>query len=170
MLLQESDLCNRLQKETLLKKIEGEPENFSLLLDWSLLAKKPLGWRAAWLLRQISVKNDARILPAIDRVISNYSKFDESQKREWLKNLYEQPLTDEQEGMLFDLCITDWQKIGHHPALRASSLQLVFRILKKYPELIQEVNHLMVEDYLSPLSPGIRRSLEKQWLKLSASS
>lgn len=166
MLLKESHLCQRLQKDMLLKMIQDEPGNFPNLISWSLQDEQPLGWRATWLLKQIIRKNDERLVPHIDQAISHYPNFDESQKREWLKIFLFQALSEEQEGRLLDFCLNDWQRITHHPALRASAMSLTIQILKKYPELTQEVQHLMQEEYLSALSPGIRRSLEKQWTAL----
>ena len=163
MVLQEADLTTRIHKESLLAKIKSDKDNFSKLLRWSLLNAQPLGWRATWLLRQIVEKRDPRIAKVISQVIEQYRQFNHSQRREWLKMLIDQHISEDEEGQLFDLCIEEWKQIHNQPALRASAIFLVFSFLKKYPELINELNHLMTADYLDELSPGIKKGVLTQW-------
>jgi len=168
MELQVSDLTSRIHKDSLLEKIKSEETNFHKLLQWSLLDEQPLAWRATWLLRQITAKNDSRIALVISEVIAGYPGFNHSQRREWLKLLSNQNFTEEQEGELYDLCLSEWKNIANQPALRASAIDLLFTILKKYPELTNELAHLMTSDYLDALSPGIKKGVVKQWNHFSA--
>ena len=163
MEVQESDLTNRIHKESLLSKIKSEEVNFQKLLLWSVLPEQPLGWRACWLLRQLIKKRDHRIEQVIPEVINQFGQFNHSQKREWLKILIHQTLSEDQEGEVYDLCIDEWKNIHNQPAVRASAILLIFSILKKYPELVNELNHLMTTEYLEALSPGIKVGVIKQW-------
>ncbi|MEO1256034.1 MAG: hypothetical protein AAFY41_14285, partial [Bacteroidota bacterium] len=105
----------------MLEKIQSEKENVDLLLNWGLLDEQPLGWRAAWLLRLVLKKNDPRLKDRLSEILSRFSSFSESQKREWLKTMEHQTIEEDQEGILFDLAITEWRNIHNHPALRASA-------------------------------------------------
>ena len=163
MKLLKTDLTQRIHKESMLRKVRADENNINLLLEWSMLKEQPLGWRAIWILKQVLKKNDPRLLPHIDKVLDHFTTFNESQKREWLKTLEHQLINEDQEGLLFDLCVTEWKKIQNHPALRASSIQVIFKLLKKYPELKDELNHLMGAEYLETLSPGIRRIILRNW-------
>lgn len=165
--LQESDLTTRIHKDSLLEKIKSNEANTAKLLTWSIQSDQPLGWRATWLLRQVIATKDDRITPLVGQIIDSYPGFNHSQKREWLKLLINQEFTEEEEGRLYDLCILEWKNIHHHPALRASALLLIFAILKKYPELTNELNHLMTADYLDELSPGIKKGIMKKWNDLT---
>lgn len=168
MILQQKELLTRIHKEALLSKIRSEEQNVDLLLAWSQLTQQPIGWRATWLLRQVLKKNDTRLHPHIPSVLKKFSDFNESQKREWLKAMRNQSMNEEEEGMLFDLSINEWRTISRHPALRASAAVIIIRVLKNYPELNREIQHLFEEHYLTSLSPGIRRSLEKSLQKLKS--
>ena len=167
MRLQKSNLTERIHKESLLEQIRSEDENTILLLEWSQLLEQPLGWRATWMLRQVLAKNDPRLKNHISAVLERFPNFNESQKREWIKLLEHQETSDDEEGILYDLCMLEWKNIHNHPALRASAILVVFKILKKYPELANELNHLMSSDYLESLSPGIKRVIIKNWNLIS---
>ncbi|NQZ78034.1 MAG: hypothetical protein HRT61_18315 [Ekhidna sp.] len=167
MILKRSDLTQRIHKESLLAQIQSDTNNFDLLLTWSLESDQPVGWRSAWLLRQILKVKDSRLSGKIAVMLSRFQTFNESQKREWLKALLNQELTDEEEGVLFDFCMSEWQKISNHPALRASAIQVIFKILTAYPELKDELTHVMTPEYTESLSPGIQKGVLKSWNKIS---
>ncbi len=167
MILRKEDLTERIHKDSLLEKIRSEERNIDLLIAWSKLPDQPLGWRSTWLLRQILKDDDPLIQPHIKVVLELFTTFNESQKREWLKTLETQKIGEDEEGVLFDHCITEWKKIHNHPALRASAVLVIFKILKKYPELKEELTHLMTTEYLEALSPGIRKSVVKVWNKIN---
>ena len=153
----------------MLTNIRSEVKNIDLLLQWSIRTDQPLGWRSVWLLRQVLKKNDPLLQPYIPKAIELFTTFNESQKREWLKLLGNQDLDDDPEGFLFDHCINEWKKINNHPALRASAGNILFKVLKKYPELKEELNHLMTSDYMESLSPGIKRIIIRTWKDLEKS-
>lgn len=163
MILKKTDLTQRIHKETILDKIRSEKENFNLLLKWGQLSEQPLAWRSVWLLRQILERNDPRLKSSISEIISLFSSFNDSQKREWLKVLESQNLNADDEGVLFDLCVNEWKKISNHAALRASATRIIFSVLKKHPELKEELSYLMTHDYVEALSPGIRKGVLKSW-------
>jgi len=167
MRLQKSNLTERIHKESLLEQIRSEDGNTLLLLEWSQLLEQPLGWRATWMLRQVLTKNDPRLKDHISAVLERFPNFNESQKREWMKLLEHQETSDDEEGILYDLSMLEWRNIHNHPALRASAILVVFKIIKKYPELVNELNHLMTQEYLEALSPGIQRSVLKSWNSIS---
>ncbi|MEM7296884.1 MAG: hypothetical protein AAF391_01295 [Bacteroidota bacterium] len=153
----------------MLTKIRSDDKNIDLLLQWSIVTDQPLGWRSVWLLRQILKKNDPILRPHIQKALDLFTTFNESQKREWLKLLENQDLDDDEEGFLFDHCINEWKRINYHPALRASAASILFKVLKKYPELKEELSHLMTSEYMESLSPGIKRITIRTWKDLETS-
>ena len=163
MNLTKADLLGRIHKDSLVETIQASDENVGLLLSWSLSTAQPLGWRSTWILKQIIRKNDPRIGPYLSQAIDRFSHFNKSQQREWLKILAHQKLTEEQEGLLFDSCIAEWKNLGNQPSLRSSAIEIVFSILKKYPELHHEMVHIMTKEYVETLSAGIRKGVVKKW-------
>ena len=166
MELKQTDLTTRIHKESLLEKIKASESNIEKLFQWSLSTEQPLGWRATWMMKQLLRKNDPRLVPFVAPALDRFMEFNESQKREWLRTLLDQQISEDEEGKLFDLCINEWKKIHNHPALRSTAIQHLIKIIKKFPELKGELNHLMEAAYLESLSPAIKKSAMKQWQSL----
>ena len=68
-------------------------------------------------------------------------------------------LTERQEGILFDKCISIWEDINKSPSVRSFAFLIITNTVKKYPELISEISFLTQGHYVETLSPGIRRSV-----------
>ena len=70
-------------------------------------------------------------------------------------------LNDEQEGRLFDICVSLWEKIGKVPSIRYTAFRFIIQTAKKYPELSSEINYLTEDQFLETLSPGVKRGVAK---------
>ncbi len=82
-------------------------------------------------------------------------------QRELLKILYRMELSEEQEGIVFDLCMNVWEQVGKAPSVRHNAFRMISRIASKYPGLSNEIAMITQEHYLETLSPGVRRSVMK---------
>ena len=67
-------------------------------------------------------------------------------------------LTENQESLLFDVCLTIWEDIAKSPSVRGTAFKFLLKIVKKYPELSEEIGHLTQSHYTESLSPGIKHS------------
>ncbi|MFO7922173.1 MAG: hypothetical protein R6U58_00595, partial [Bacteroidales bacterium] len=65
------------------------------------------------------------------------------------------------EGCLFDLCITIWEKIHYRPSVRWHAFNTIVGIAKRHPYLFNEINFLTEDHYLDTLSPGIKNSIDR---------
>jgi hypothetical protein len=162
MIFSKDQITGRIHKESLIKEIIDNKKSLDQLKKWSLEKEDPLGWRATWLLRQVCQKNDPDMQDLLKIVVEAFPSYNESHKREWLKVIKSIDVSEEHMGILFDYCITEWQRIHNHSALRMESMLFILRIVNLYPELRTEIDHLLTKEYLDPLSPGIRKSLQKQ--------
>jgi len=70
-------------------------------------------------------------------------------------------LNEQQEGVVFDLCMNMWETIQKAPSVRHTAFKMIVRITEKYPDLKKEIAFITRNHYLETLSPGIRRSVEK---------
>jgi urate oxidase len=70
-------------------------------------------------------------------------------------------LTEKQEGILFDKCMNIWEDISKSPSVRGFAFQIIITTVKKYPELISEIEFLTQNHYLETISPGIRHSIKR---------
>lgn len=152
-------------KEGLLQYLKDNPNAFVPLLELSLL-NTPEAWRGSWLVGHTMQKNDERIQPYVDKLISKLLSYKEGHQRQVLIILINMNLDDEQEGLLFDYCLNIWENIKIIPSTRVTAIKYILKIVDKFPELKPEVTLWTQEMYLDTLSPGIKTSLLKQVKKL----
>lgn len=162
--MQESlrDMLNaRLRKEELTTFIEKNPDQFDQVIKIALTDQQPEAWRAAWLLNQCMKENDKRLKPHIKAILKLIVTRKDGHQRELLKVLYKMKLSEKQEGLLFDVCMTIWETINKSPSVRGTAFMYLIRIFEKYPELNNEIEHLTQSHYTATLSPGIKHSFDK---------
>ncbi len=141
--------------------LTDHPEQFDEALRVALEDTENVGWNASWMLWHSMKKNDPRILPHVDDFIASLLNRQSGFQREILKILLKMELDENQEGLLFDRCITLWKSIHKQSSVRMISFQYLIAMSKKYPELSPEIDFLTQKQYIDPLSPGIKRSLLK---------
>lgn len=69
--------------------------------------------------------------------------------------------TEHQDSILYNQCVVLWESVRLIPSVRLFAFKVIMSFVKKYPELEPELSALVQPQYLSPLSPGIRRSIQK---------
>ncbi|GAA4840755.1 hypothetical protein GCM10023331_27190 [Algivirga pacifica] len=153
-------LTQRHTKEQLLAILNEHPEWTEELIDLAVSGRHPEGWRAAWLLGFVADKY--RLQQRVGELIATLPDKSDGYQRELLKRIQELTLNEEQEGELFDYAVQIWESIGKIPSVRSMAMNLMLAIIQKYPELKEELTYLLEEEYLSTLSPGIRKGLEKR--------
>lgn len=148
-------------KEEMIRYLSEHPEDFEEAIQLAVTDKQPYSWRAAWLLWSCMEKNDARMKPYVETILEVLPTRKEGQQRELIKILYNMELEDAYEGRLFNLCMDVWEQIHKTPSVRLNALQLLVRIARKYPELMNEIVLLTQEQYTETLSPGVKHSISK---------
>ncbi len=157
----QSILTLSLRKEKLVAFLRKNPSLFDETIEVSLGNEKPQSWRAAWLIGHLIAKNDKRIKPHIKSILKVIKEKEDGHQREFLKILIKMNLSEKQEGILFDKCISIWEDINKSPSVRGFAFLIITNTVKKYPELISEIGFLTQEHYTATLSPGIRHSVIK---------
>jgi len=150
-----------MMKAELMAHLKEHPEYFEEAVQLGLSLTDPFNWRAVWALREAYGKGNIKLLPYLDEIIDTLPKTKEGHQREWLKTVMAYPLNEEQEGKMFDICLTLWEQPGKAPAIRHSAFIFLARVIKKYPELWNELAPITDEEYLDSLTPGVRHSVEK---------
>ncbi len=145
----------------MISHIAAHPENFTELIELTLSDKQPYSWRAAWLLWSCMEKNDQRLLCHIQQLISSIPYRKDEQQRELLIILQKMKLTEDAEGLLFDICISIWEAVHKKPSVRMNALKLILKIAKPYPEMLNEISYLTQEQYLEGLSSCARTAITK---------
>lgn len=154
-------LDKRLDKDFLIQLFQEQQEVHNAAIQLALSNQEPQAFRATWILSHCTKKNDARIVPFVNDFIKELPKKKDGHQREILKILEKITLDDEQEGRLFDCCMTLWENIAKAPAVRYVSFRILHKVCEKYPELSGELEFICQEQYLESLSPGIQRIVRK---------
>jgi len=141
--------------------LKAHPEEVDEAVRLALGDQRPFCWRAAWLLYHCLQPNDPRILPKIDSIIGCLPEKEDGHQRELIKILLLMDLNEQQEGVVFDLCMNMWETIQKAPSVRHTAFKMIARITEKYPDLKKEIAFITQDRYLETLSPGIRRSVER---------
>lgn len=104
-------------------------------------------------------ENDKRLNDYTGRLIEILPTVGDKQARELLIILQHLDLKEEFEGKLFDICMDIWEKIGKKPSVRYNAFKLIINIVKKHPELYQEIKFLLESQYLDSFSDAARKSI-----------
>ncbi|MBU0474073.1 MAG: hypothetical protein KKF62_07900 [Bacteroidetes bacterium] len=159
-------LTGALRKEQMVDFLKKNPTLFDETINISLGDYQPESWRAAWLIKHYMNKNDKRITKYINAILKVLVNKKDGHQRELLKILLAMELTEKQEGILFDKCITIWEDINKSPSVRSFAFLILTNTVKKYPELMVEIGFLTQNHYTESLSPGIRHSIVRVINKL----
>ncbi len=155
------------KKEAMIAYVKANPNLFPTLLAASLNNDYTHAWRCTLLLGHIITKNDKRVLRVADDYINNLLALNhDGHQRQVLIILDKITLGEEQEGRLFDKCMTLWEDVNKIPSTRTRAFWMLVKIAKPYPEIRQEIKHFTTEYYLKTLSPGIRIIIEREIVKL----
>ena len=148
-------------KQEMITYLETHPEQFEAVVSIISTNQHPHAWRATWMLGHCMDKNDSRIQGQLDTIIKALPGKKDGHQRELLKVLEKMELGEEQEGALFDVCVTIWETINKSPSVRMTAFKFFVKLAKKYPELKNEIRFLMEEHYVTTLTPGVKRTFEK---------
>ena len=148
-------------KNEMISFIKAHPEYFDEAIELAIQDKQPYSWRAAWVLWSCISKNDPRIQKYIPLIIESIDGKTDGHQRELIKILLEMDLNEEQEGYLFDLCVSLWEHLDKKPSVRFTAFKFINKTAGKHPDLANEIRLLAQEKYLRTLSPGVHRSIVK---------
>ncbi|NSW45985.1 MAG: hypothetical protein HPY79_09255 [Bacteroidales bacterium] len=149
-------------KKQMVLYISSHPESFDELLALALNNNSKLSWRAAWMIHHFMHDNDVRLQKHIKKMITLLPDVNESSQREFLKIISRMNIYNKDEGILFNHCISIWEKINKSSSIRYHAIKTVMRIAHKYPELTNEIDFFLQDHYLETLSPAIRKILIRE--------
>ncbi len=136
-------------------------EDFKEAIQLAISDKQPYSWRAAWLLWSCMEENDQRIQRYIKNIISTISTKNDDHQRELFKILHQMELSEEYEGILFNVCLNVWKKINKKPSVRFNAFKIIVKIAQKHPDLSRELVFITQNQYMISLSPTVKKSISK---------
>lgn len=159
-------LKTKFDKDGLVAHLCRYPDQIEAAIQLMLGAKQPQGWRATWILKSILKDNDPRLGGRIDELLAGLPIRPDGHQRELLHILLGYDLDDEQEGLVFETCLSLWTNIRKSPSVRYLALRHLAVLVKKYPELAQELELVSDSAYMESLSPGIRNACKRMITEL----
>jgi hypothetical protein len=161
-------LVNKFSKDELLSFIKKNPDQFINVYNIAKTNNQPQAWRATWLLNQIIVKDDKRLKNETSSILKLIPNCNEGHQREWLRVLEKIKVKEDEESVLFGICIDIWKDILKSPGVRIIAFRILVNITKKYPDLIDEIKLLTQNHFTETLSPGIKNSFIKLEKEMSS--
>ncbi len=153
-------------KADMISYLSIHPEDFEELIKLAISDKQPYSWRAAWLLWSCMEENDKRIQVYVEPIIDIISYRRDNQQRELLKILHLMEMNEKLEGLLFNHCVSVWEKINKRPSVRFNAFKVLVKIVKKHPDLFHEISILTQYQYIDSLSPAVKKSVSEMLLML----
>jgi hypothetical protein len=154
-------------KAEMIAYLQGHPEDFEEAVMLAIGNKQPWSWRAAWLLWSCMKKDDPRIRRHIPAIIDALPAKADGHKRELLKILQEMELSEDQQGVLFNICADVWEKIAQSPSVRYQAFRFMVTIARQYPELANEISLFVRPQYTDSLSPGIKKGVLRMMAEIN---
>lgn len=155
------------KNELLISHLKAHPHLFPQLIKEACNIKYDKAWRCAMLIGHLMDKNDSRILPHINSFITALANTkSDGLQRQILVILDQMNFTEDQEGILFNHCLTIWETLSKIPSTRIRAFWMMEKISTAYPELQKELQHFTTPYYTETLSPGIKAYFSKKRIQL----
>jgi len=143
---------------------KANPGYFEHLIEASLSVDYNKAWRCAMLIGHIARINDSRLQSHVDSFINTLMQIKiDGHQRQILVILDKMKLIEDQEGKLFNYCLTNWENISKIPSTRIRAFWMMEKIAENYPELKKELKYFVTAYYTETLSSGIKHIVLKKY-------
>lgn len=153
-------------KQEMIDFIDESLEDKQKLVAIMLLDHHPQSWRATWIMAHFVAETTNTVVINPDDILDVVLLKKDGHQRELLKVIYQLPLTDEQEGKLFNICITLWETVSKSSSVRVTAFKGIVTTVRNYPDLYSEISFLVQSQYMDSLSPGILNTCKKLFSSL----
>jgi 8-oxo-dGTP diphosphatase len=144
------------------------PAIFLKLFEYSLSTDKRLAFRASWTLTKVCDRFPEIIYPYLEQIVENLSKINnESSLRSFLRiiSLSElEKISSRKQGLLADFCFSALNSGFSAIAVKAYSMEILYKLSLVYPELANELSTsigILMEDGSAGITSRGRAILKK---------
>ena len=148
--------------------IGEDPVLFQKVLDFALEDRDVFAQRASRVIQLSAIKYPHLIKPHLNKIIKSFPDFRNSGlKRNMLRHLskHTMELTEEQHGILLDVCYKFIMSSDEKPAIKVYSMDILYDISNQYPDLKKELISC-IENIMPTASEGIKSRSKKMLKKL----
>ena len=152
-------LLNNLSKET--KKWAAnicvkQPPILEQVWLWLKTADDPLKWRACWIFEEVCIQHNHIKYQYLEKVAKLYTKTShESLQRMLGKILTSTNVPDDYESIILNTAFERFQDPQKAIAVRVHAMQIAFNLVKKYPDLKNELKST-IQHYYDTGSRGFK--------------
>lgn len=141
--------------------IGSDQSRFDELMELFLKGEYRVTQRAAWVLRFCAEEEPQLIIPHLKAMVDNLENpLHDSNKRNTIKVLTFVDIPEKLLGKLADICFDFLASPKEAIAIRVFSMQLLFKICQREPDLANELK-LLIEDHYPHGSAGFKSSGRK---------
>lgn len=135
-----SDIPSAAEKALVVEQVCRTPDQFRLLLEWSLHEKDPLAWRAAWIMDSCDEQQPGLARPFVGPIIRKLPGITSTGViRSLLRMLCRQEIGEDDQGLLIDLCFGYMVSELYPVAVKVHAMQIIYHHVLIYPELKDEL-------------------------------
>jgi hypothetical protein len=145
-----------------------DPAVFNKLFEYSFSSDKKLSFRASWTLTKVSDKFPEMFYPYLEQIVESLDKLDnESTLRCFLRIISLGDLgniSNRQQGILADFCFARLNSAFSSIAVKALSMEILYKLTLIYPELANELMasvRMLMEDGSAAITSKGRTILKK---------
>lgn len=157
------------EKNLFIREVIAKQENFESLLDLALHEKDPVAWRASWVLDGSDEEHPGLATSFLSKIIQALPALEsKGSLRSLLRMLCRYNISEEDQGLLIDLCFRYLSSELYPVAVKVHAMQIIYNHVLLYPELKDELISVL-EDQIENNSVGFLsrgRRLIKQMEKL----
>jgi hypothetical protein len=155
---------SRVNADYIANYIGTDAERFRELIQFVFENKPLLSERASWVVTNITDKHPEMLKPYLNQVVSKIHIFKHhGTRRNMLRSLASIDIPEKYHGKLFDDCYRWLQSKDELPAVKVHSMQILYNISKREPDLLRELQ-MIIEELTDHESAAIR-SRSKEILK-----
>ena len=138
------------------KEIIRSPQNYQSLMDLALYDKRPMSWRAAYLIDKINDIQPELIKPYFIKMMEKVkTEKQKGKKRHFLKLISMNQIPTEQQGVMLDFCIETFKSSKEDVAVRVHAMQILYNLTEVEPGLITEILAIIEHEMANHSSAGI---------------
>jgi 8-oxo-dGTP diphosphatase len=163
-----NDMMGRREADWMATSAIENPAVFNKLFQYSLSSEKRLAFRSSWILTKVCDRFPEIIYPYLPRIIETLPKIEnESSLRSLLRIISLSnfdKIDEEQHGLLTDFCFNILNSGFSAIAVKAYSMEILYKSTVKYPELANELAtsiRILMEDGSAGVTSRGRAILRK---------
>jgi len=141
-----------------------QPDKRKELIALALSNNQPMAWHACWVINHTSDIDNRIFQSAIPQLIEFLPKVtSESQKREILRTISKCEIPEDYEVAIYDYCLELVKSKKEAIGIKGHSLAILRKMIKKYPDLKDEVKLTLTEILPYIESTGLKIQIKRDF-------